>query len=162
MMAYDDLIAAVSAKHGVPTRILSSLIQAESSGDPAATSSAGAAGLGQFMPATAREYSVDVSDPGSSIDGAARYLSDLYKSTGSWAHAVSAYNMGPSGAARAGYSLASYAGYPSGRNLIMAAGGTIPNSLAAKPQSGLGGPGGPMNTLQMEAPSTPTAPILPL
>src|SRR5258706_13737490 len=124
MMAdYSNIIHDASTKYGVPTKILSSLIQAESSGDPTAISSAGARGLGQFMPGTASDYSVDVNDPASSIHGAARYLSDLYKSTGSWAHAVAAYNLGPAGAAKANYSLASYAGYPSGRELIYAAGG---------------------------------------
>jgi hypothetical protein len=46
------------------------------------TSSAGAQGWMQFMPATAKQYGVDVTDPRSSIFGAAHYMSDLLAANG--------------------------------------------------------------------------------
>lgn len=46
------------------------------------TSSAGAQGWMQFMPATAKQYGVDVTDPRSSIFGAAHYMSDLLTANG--------------------------------------------------------------------------------
>jgi soluble lytic murein transglycosylase-like protein len=49
----------------------------------------------QFMPATAKGLGVDPTDPASSIDGAARYLSDLTQQFGSTELALAAYNAGP-------------------------------------------------------------------
>ena len=48
----------------------------ESSGNPNAVSSAGAVGLGQFMPATAAQYGItDRTDPTQSINGIGAFLS---------------------------------------------------------------------------------------
>ena len=52
-------------------------------------------GLMQFMPATAKGLGVDATDPASSIDGAARYLSQLTTRFGSTDLALAAYNAGP-------------------------------------------------------------------
>lgn len=58
-------------------------------------SKAGAIGIAQFLPSTAREMNVDPYDPIQSIDGAARYLRKLYGMFGDWKLAVMAYNWGP-------------------------------------------------------------------
>ena len=57
-------------------------MKAESGGNPRAVSAAGAQGLMQFMPATARQYGVDPFDPPQAIEGGARMLADLYRKYG--------------------------------------------------------------------------------
>lgn len=83
---------------------LHALVFVESGYSPPAVSSAGAAGLWQLMPATAKAYNLTV-DPDyderrsvkkASLAGA-RHLSDLYERFGSWDLAFAAYNMGYQG-----------------------------------------------------------------
>ena len=71
------------------------MAKTESGFNSSAVSSAGATGLMQFMPATAKGLGVDATDPASSIDGAARYLSQLSTRFGSTDLALAAYNAGP-------------------------------------------------------------------
>ena len=99
---YADLFAQAGAKYGVSPALLAAVAKTESGFDSSAVSSAGATGLMQFMPATAAGLGVDASDPASSIDGAARYLSDLTKQFGSTELALAAYNAGPGAVQRAG------------------------------------------------------------
>lgn len=78
----------------------------ESSFDVRAYSKVGAAGLWQFMPASARIYMRldevvdDRRDPWTSTDGAARHLRDDYALLGNWPLALTAYNHGRNGIAR--------------------------------------------------------------
>jgi soluble lytic murein transglycosylase-like protein len=75
---YSGTIAAAAAQYGVPQPILYHLLGAESSFNPnAGPSSAGARGIAPFIPSTAAKYGVDVTNPDSSITGAAHYLADL-------------------------------------------------------------------------------------
>lgn len=92
---YQGVISQASSTHGVPANILTNLIRTESNFNPRAGSRVGARGLAQFMPATAKALGVNVDDPQSSIDGAARYLKQLYDQFGSWPLALAAYNSGP-------------------------------------------------------------------
>jgi hypothetical protein len=92
---YADLFTRAGARHGVDAALLAAVASQESGFDASAVSSAGARGLMQFMPATARELGVDALDPTAAIDGAARYLSSLTEQFGSTELALAAYNAGP-------------------------------------------------------------------
>jgi len=103
---YSKLIVAELAKAGLPTDLLwQSLI--ESGHNPNARSVAGAVGLWQFMPETARAYGLEVDrwtderlDPQRSTEAAARLLADLHRRFGNWELALAAYNMGHAGLSR--------------------------------------------------------------
>lgn len=88
-------IREASGQYGVPPELLSSLLYHESSFRPRVVSPAGAIGIAQFMPGTARQYGVNPYDPYESIMGSARYLSDLQKQFNDWNLALAAYNAGP-------------------------------------------------------------------
>ncbi|MGY1885727.1 transglycosylase SLT domain-containing protein [Blastococcus sp. SYSU DS0753] len=92
---YADLFQRAASKHGVDASLLAAVAKQESGFNSSAVSPAGAQGLMQFMPATARGLGVDALDPASAIDGAARYLSSLTKQFGSTELALAAYNSGP-------------------------------------------------------------------
>lgn len=92
---YGSAINQAAQQNNIPPEILAGLIATESNFNPTAVSPAGARGLAQFMPPTAAEFGVDVNDPMSSIDGAARYLRyliDYFK--GDMNKAIYAYNGG--------------------------------------------------------------------
>ena len=92
---YGEPIAAAAERNNIPPDILAGLIATESNFNSKAVSSAGAQGLAQFMPPTAAEFGVDVNDPMSSIDGAARYLRYLLDYfNGDMNLAIYAYNGG--------------------------------------------------------------------
>ena len=99
---YADLFTQAGAKHGVSPALLAAVAKIESGFNSSAVSSAGATGLMQFMPATATGLGVNATDPASSIDGAARYLSSLTKQFGSTELALAAYNAGPGTVSRYG------------------------------------------------------------
>jgi len=92
---YADLFTRAGGRHGVDPALLAAVAQQESGFDASAVSPAGAQGLMQFMPATARELGVDPFDPASAVDGAARYLADLTGQFGSPELGLAAYNAGP-------------------------------------------------------------------
>lgn len=75
-------------------------IAVESAFDPAARSHVGAVGLGQLMPATARDLGVDPHDPVQNLHGSARYLLAQVERFGSLELALAAYNAGPEAVAR--------------------------------------------------------------
>lgn len=66
-------------KNNLPTGLLSAVMHQESAGNPQAESHAGAKGLFQFMPATARDMGLaDRTDPEDSAQAASKYLNQLY------------------------------------------------------------------------------------
>ncbi len=85
---------AVEDKYGLPRGLLPALMAQESQGNPNARSHAGASGLFQFMPDTAKHFKIDPLNPEQSADAAAKYLSKLYKEFGNWGDALRAYNGG--------------------------------------------------------------------
>lgn len=92
---YSSLFNSAGKKYGVDPRLLSAVAKAESGYNPNARSGAGAQGLMQFMPGTAKGLGINPLNPAQAIDGAARYLKQLYSQTGSWQLAIAAYNAGP-------------------------------------------------------------------
>jgi peptidoglycan DL-endopeptidase CwlO len=99
---YADLFTRAGARYGIDASLLAAVASQESSFNASAVSPAGAQGLMQFMPATAKGLGVNALDPTSAIDGAARYLSSLTKQFGSTELALAAYNAGPGTVTRYG------------------------------------------------------------
>lgn len=94
--SYDGVIQQAAREWNIDPNLLRSVIQTESAGNPDARSSAGAVGLAQIMPDTAKGLGVtDRSDPVQSIFGGAKYLSQLLDHYGSATPAIAAYNAGP-------------------------------------------------------------------
>lgn len=103
---YRELIDRELKKAGLPPELFF-LVMAESEYKLFARSHAGAAGLWQFMPFTARKYGLEVSfwideryDPEKATGAAIRYLSDLHRWFGDWHLAMAAYNRGENGLGR--------------------------------------------------------------
>ena len=97
------VVYAAEMRYALPTGLLDALVWTESRYNPLAVSRVGAAGLGQLMPATARELGVSNRfDPMANIDGAARYLRQMLDRFGTVHLALAAYNAGPRAVTRAG------------------------------------------------------------
>lgn len=78
--AYRDEIAAAARQHGVDEAVVRAIIHAESAYNPNALSRAGAQGLMQLMPATARRFGVsNAFDASQNIQGGVQYLAWLLK-----------------------------------------------------------------------------------
>ena len=88
-------IDASAARHGLDGRLLAAVVWTESGFRPEAVSSAGALGLAQLMPDTARGLGVDPRDPLDNLDGGARYLRLQLDAFGRVDLALAAYNAGP-------------------------------------------------------------------
>ena len=68
-----------SQKHKIPIDVLESLINKESKFNERAMSRAGAYGLTQLMPETAKDLNADLKTIFGQIDAGAKYLSDLFR-----------------------------------------------------------------------------------
>lgn len=97
MTAADDIIDRASRRFGVDRELIRAVIKAESGFDPRAVSSAGAQGLMQLMPSTAKMLGVkDPFDPEQNVMGGTRFLKDLLQRyDGDVDSALAAYNWGP-------------------------------------------------------------------
>lgn len=82
-------------RYDLPETLFLALVRQESGFQSSVTSSAGAYGLAQLMPATADYLGVDPLDPIQNLDGGARYLKEQYERFGEWPLALAAYNAGP-------------------------------------------------------------------
>lgn len=92
-----DLIEAHSLRNGLPSAFFARLIWKESRFDPNALSPAGAQGIAQFMPGTARMRGLaDPYDIDQAIPASARYLAELRRGFGNLGLAAAAYNAGES------------------------------------------------------------------
>jgi soluble lytic murein transglycosylase-like protein len=113
-----ELVSRIAQKNNVPENLFQKLIQTESAFDPDAKSSRGAMGLGQLMPATAKELGLNLKEdhsigsvlhPESNLDASARYLRKLFDKyimegipgEEAWNFAAGAYNAGMGNIAKA-------------------------------------------------------------
>ena len=103
---YDAAFRGVFREVGLPED-LAYLPHVESSFQNHAASSAGAVGMWQFMPGTARHFGMlnaavdERRDPVASAQGAARYLGNAHDRLGNWPLALTSYNHGVGGMKRA-------------------------------------------------------------
>ncbi|MCR5352460.1 MAG: transglycosylase SLT domain-containing protein [Bacteroidales bacterium] len=96
-------IVPILQKNGVPED-LKYLMVIESNLDPKSVSSAGAAGLWQFMRGTGRSYGLEVNDEvderyniAKSTEAACKYLKEAYAKYGDWMTVAASYNAGQGG-----------------------------------------------------------------
>jgi hypothetical protein len=93
---YQSPIIRSASRWNVSPGLLAAQLMAESGFDPRAVSPAGALGIAQFMPSTARGYGLrDPFDPVAAIDAQAHLMSDLLRRFRSVPLALAAYNAGP-------------------------------------------------------------------
>lgn len=93
---YDAIFEEASRTYGVSKSLLIAVAKAESNFNPNDVSHAGASGIMQLMPGTAKSLGVkNVFDPYENIMGGAKLLRDNIKSFGSVPLALAAYNAGP-------------------------------------------------------------------
>jgi soluble lytic murein transglycosylase-like protein len=100
---YTQAVDRIAQRYDLSPALLEALVWQESRWQPRAVSPAGAIGLTQLMPATARALRVDPHDPVANLEGGARFLRaqlDLFD--GDIEKALAAYNAGPARVLRAG------------------------------------------------------------
>ncbi len=132
---YQNLARQAAIANGIDPEIFARQISAESGFNPNAGSSAGAIGIAQIMPATARGWGVNPRDPQAALNAAAKNMAHYVKAYGGWRNALTAYNAGPG---RVGKPL--YAETANYINKIL--GGTNPKAL----------PGGTQHVANSNAP----------
>lgn len=105
----DDIIHEAATQNGVDERLIRAVIQVESGFRVDAVSRAGAQGLMQLMPATAKSLGVsDPFDPAQNVMAGTRFLKQLLtRYDGNMEKALAAYNWGPGNVDRHGMRLPS-------------------------------------------------------
>lgn len=94
---WENIIVQAGKKYNLDPNLIRAIIQVESGYNPNAVSHAGAQGLMQLMPDTAKEMNVtDVFNPEQNIFGGARYFREMLdRYRGDLVKALAAYNAGP-------------------------------------------------------------------
>jgi soluble lytic murein transglycosylase-like protein len=100
--AYKAKVAELARRFDLSASLIEALVWQESRWRADAVSHAGARGLAQLMPGTARELGVNPDDPFANLEGGARYLREqLDRFDGDLERALAAYNAGPGRVIRA-------------------------------------------------------------
>ena len=122
-------IRRAAQRWSVGAALLAAQLWVESSFDPRAVSRAGARGIAQFTPGTARAYGLhDPHDPDSAIDAQGHLMRDLLRRFASVPLALAAYNAGAGAVARCGC-IPPYAetrGYVARILVLLAGAGEVP------------------------------------
>jgi soluble lytic murein transglycosylase-like protein len=107
---YDRMVNKIARTYGLESALLHAVISVESRYSPTAVSKAGAIGLMQLMPETAKRYGVvDPLDPLQNLRGGARYLRYLLKKYNNDRNlALAAYNAGEASVAKYGNQIPPY------------------------------------------------------
>jgi membrane-bound lytic murein transglycosylase MltF len=94
---WEEHLQKMCEQYEVDPDLARAVMRMESGGNPNAISSAGAIGLMQLMPGTAKGLGVDPKDPKRNIEGGIKYLSQLAdKYDGDYVKTLAAYNAGSS------------------------------------------------------------------
>ena len=92
---WEDTLQELCAQYGVDPHLARAVMRMESGGNPNAISRAGAIGLMQLMPGTAKGLGVDPRDPHRNLEGGIKYLAQLSdKYNGDLTKTLAAYNAG--------------------------------------------------------------------
>lgn len=127
---YQAQVLAAATKWGINPAVLAAQLNAESGFNPHSVSSAGAVGIAQFLPSTAKEWGVNPYDVNSAIDGMAKLDAAYLKRYGTWSKALAAYNAGPGAVEKYG-GIPPYAETQNYvRKILAAAGGALTGDLA--------------------------------
>lgn len=139
---YQEIIDRAAAEHGLDPKLLHALVATESAYRPQALSSAGAGGLTQLMPDTARGLGVrDRWDPDENVRGGARYLAQQIVRFQDLRLALAAFNAGPARVARLGRvpeirETQAYVRSVLDCYLALAAGRSVTNAVQCRPLEG--------------------------
>ena len=102
-LRYAGKVAEIAARFDLSPALIEALVWQESRWREDAVSPAGARGLAQLMPGTARDLGVNPDDPLANLEGGARYLREqLDRFDNDLEKALAAYNAGPGRVIRAG------------------------------------------------------------
>lgn len=95
MTDYEALTRQIATQEGINPNLFAAQIKQESGFNPNALSSAGAEGIAQFMPGTAKGLGINPWDPTQALKGAADLMRSYIAKYGGWPQALAAYNAGP-------------------------------------------------------------------
>jgi membrane-bound lytic murein transglycosylase MltF len=97
MSMWEEKLQKLCEQYEVDPHLVRAVMKMESGGNPNAVSSAGAIGLMQLMPGTAKGLGVDPKDPDRNLEGGIKYLAQLSdKYDGDFTKTLAAYNAGSS------------------------------------------------------------------
>lgn len=133
MANWRALAAQAAVQSHVPVSLLDAQIMQESGGNPRARSGAGAEGIAQFMPATAKSMGVNPWDPASAIAGMAHMDAANFAKYHNWKDVLSIYNSGRGWAT--GQQIGQTRNYV---NSILSAAGAFPNVGGAHNERSIG------------------------